>query len=120
MNWAILDENKRVTSIVTSEIRPEGSVKVTEGSGAAIGYYWNGWTFDAPRWSAYEFLKRFTAQERAEIRHASANDDAIADFLQLATSAHEIIADDPVTVTGMAYLVTVGLITEARSSEILS
>ena len=120
MNWAIVDENKRVTSIVTSEIRPDGSVKVTEGSGAVVGYYWNGWTFDAPRWSAYEFLKRFTAQERAGIRHAAATDDAIADFLQLATSAHEIVADDPVTVTGMNYLVTAGLLTEARKLEIVS
>jgi hypothetical protein len=95
VNWAILDENKRVTSIVTSEIRPEGSVKVTEGSGAVVGYYWNGWSFDAPRWSSY-------------------------DFLMLASSAHQIIADDSVTVAGMNYLVSASIITSSRKAEILS
>ena len=120
MNWAILDENKRVTSIVTSEIRPEGSVKVTEGSGASVGYYWNGWSFDAPRWSSYDFLNRFTSAERTAIRATAKTDDSVADFLMLASSAHEIIADDPVTLAGMNYLVSEAIITSSRKAEILS
>lgn len=120
MNWAIIDSSNKVTSIVVSDTKPENSVKATDGSGAVVGYYWNGWTFDAPRWSSYEFLNRFTSAERTAIRNASKSDDAVADFLMLASSAHEIIANDPVTVAGMSYLVTSSIITESRKLEILS
>lgn len=71
-------------------------------------------------WTAYEFLKRFTWQERAAIRIASANDDAVADFLQLCTAAQIVISDDPTTVAGMDYLVSLNLLTPARRAEILS
>lgn len=34
-------------------------------------------------WTSYQFLLRFTNQERASIRAAAASDDAVADFQQL-------------------------------------
>jgi len=120
MNWAVIDSSNKVTSIVVSDTRPENGVKATDGSGAAVGYYWNGWTFDAPRWTSYQFLNRFTSAERTAIRNAAKSDDTIADFLLLASSAQEIIADDAATVAGMNYLVASSIITEARKLEILS
>lgn len=71
-------------------------------------------------WTAYQFLLRFTPQERAAYRAAAQTDEMVADFLNLATAAQEIINDDPMTIAGMNYLVSVGLLTQARRDEILS
>jgi len=71
-------------------------------------------------WTAYEFLNRFTYSERAAYRNAAKTDDLIADFMSLAQAAQEIISDDPMTVQGMDYLVSVGILTQQRRDEILS
>lgn len=70
-------------------------------------------------WTSYEFLNRFTPQERAAFRSAALTDVNVADFQMLATAAQEVISDDPVTLMGMSYLVSVGLLTEIRKTEIL-
>lgn len=93
------------------------------------------WTYDenaAPRfiapppmpvqqtWTAYQFLLRFTAEERAAFRAAALTDANVADFQQLAQAAQEIVSDDPMTVAGMDYLVSQGLLTQTRRDEILN
>jgi hypothetical protein len=70
-------------------------------------------------YTSYEFLNRFTSAERVALRTASLTDATIADFQQMAGAAQEIINTDPVTISGMDYLVAQGLITEARKLEIL-
>lgn len=70
-------------------------------------------------YTSYEFLNRFTASERASLRAAASSDVTVADFLELAVAANEIINTDPVTIAGMDYLVAQGLMTEARKLEIL-
>ena len=70
-------------------------------------------------WTAYEFLTRFTQQERSALRTASETDDLVADFSQLLTAAQEVISDDPVTVQAMDYLVYAGYITNDRKNQIL-
>jgi hypothetical protein len=69
--------------------------------------------------TAYEFLLRFTPQERAAFRAAANTDPLVADFQQLAQAAQEIVSDDPLTIMGLNYLVSVGLLTEQRKNEIL-
>jgi len=71
------------------------------------------------QWTAYEFLNRFTGTEREAIRTEAKTNPNVADFLMLATAAQVIISDDPVTVAGMGYLVSIGLITEQRKNQIL-
>ena len=71
------------------------------------------------KWTAYQFLLRFTAEERAAFRAASLTDPNVADFQQLAQAAQEVISNDPMTVAGMNYLVSLGLLTEQRKLEIL-
>jgi hypothetical protein len=44
----------------------------------------------------------------------------VADFMSLAQAAQEIISDDPITIQGMDYLVSIGLLTQQRRDEILS
>lgn len=70
-------------------------------------------------YTAYQFLMRFTPEERAAFRSAALTDTAVADFQQLAGAAQEIATDNPMTVAGMDYLVSVGLLTEQRKQEIL-
>lgn len=70
-------------------------------------------------WTAYQFLLRFTAEERAAFRAAALTDANVADFQQLAQAAQEVISNDPMTVAGMNYLVSVNLLTEQRKNEIL-
>jgi hypothetical protein len=70
-------------------------------------------------YTSYEFLNRFTPAERMALRTAALTDAVVADFQQLAGAAQEIINTDPVTISGMDYLVAQGLITEARKLEIL-
>lgn len=70
-------------------------------------------------YTSYEFLNRFTAAERAALRAAANSNTTVADFLELAVAANEIINTDPVTIAGMDYLVAQGLMTEARKLEIL-
>ena len=121
MSYAILDESNRCTSIVPA--RPANDVRWVlcgVGSKAAVGRYWNGWTFDAPKWTSYEFLRRFTSSERDAIRTASLSDGAVADLLMFLQTATEVVADDTTTDVGMAYLVHLGILTEARKTELLS
>lgn len=70
-------------------------------------------------WTAYEFLNRFTSQERAAYRNAAKTDDTVADFMELASAAYEIANDHPMTIAGMDYLVSIGIISEQRKNEIL-
>ena len=71
-------------------------------------------------WTAYEFLLRFTPQERAAFRAAALTDPNVADFQQLAQAAQEVVSDDPMTIAGMNYLVYKELLTEERKNEILN
>lgn len=70
-------------------------------------------------WTSYEFLLRFTAGERAAFRVAAETDQQVADFIQLSSAAQEILNTDPVTISAMEYLVSVGLLSQARADEIL-
>lgn len=72
------------------------------------------------KWTAFQFLLRFTEEERAAFRDAAATDEKVADFMLLCSAASEVKADHPVTLAGMAYLVSVGLLTQVRSDEILN
>ena len=71
-------------------------------------------------WTAYQFLNRFTYAERAAYRVVANTNDIVADFMGLAQAAQEILSDDPTTIQGMDYLVSLGILTQQRRNEILS
>lgn len=73
----------------------------------------------APKWTAFQFLLRFTEQERETFRVAALTDGKVADFMQLCGAASEVEANHPMTVAGMAYLVAEGHLTQARADEVL-
>lgn len=76
-------------------------------------------TRPAPKWTAFQFLLRFTEAERAAFRAAAATDAAVADFMLLCGAASEIESTHPMTVDGMDYLVSAGLLTQARADEVM-
>jgi hypothetical protein len=120
MSYAILNAASKVVQIVAD--KPDGvwAVKTKSGDGAAVGRVYNGWTFDAQKWTSYEFLRRFTAGEREDIRVAAASDGAVADLLMFLQTATEVVSDDPTTSVGMDYLVHLGILTPARRAELLT
>jgi hypothetical protein len=119
MSWAILDESNRVVSIVEQEQKPTNGVKIVPNSNCAINKVFNGWFFEGPKYTSYEFLSRLTPTERNDIRIAAQTDSNVADLLELAQAAQVIETDDPATINGMDYLVSIGIFTEARKLEIL-
>ncbi len=92
-------------------------VKIHDGDGCAIGRVFNGWVFEARRWSTLEFFLRMTTAERDAI-HAS-NDPVIRDYRLLLASAREVVADDHRLIGGMTYAVFRGIFTPERAAEIL-
>ena len=68
--------------------------------------------------SPYEFLQRFTQAERIAIE--SSTDVYVKDFSTFLKAAHEVDFDDSNTLAGMAYLVSLGLLTEERKNKILT
>lgn len=70
-------------------------------------------------WTSYEFLERFTSQERRLIWSRAKSNDDVADFLMLCQAAQEIVSDDPNTIAGMNLLVSLNIISAARRAQIL-
>jgi hypothetical protein len=134
MNWALVNkETNIVENIVvwdgSGDIFPDYTcVALQENEKCQIGQLYA--EDDLPRFSgnpvlpktytAYEFLKKLTTQERANIRNLAQTDDIAADFLMFAEFAQEIRTDDVMTVQGLDYLVSVGVFSEERKNEILS
>ena len=120
MRWAILNNQGKVQQIKNiREQSDTNAVKLFDGVECYVGWEYDGLQFVAPKWTSYEFLLRLTAEERADIRQRSMSDPNVADFLMLAQSAQEIISNDPITLMGMNYLVSMGVFTEQRKKEIL-
>lgn len=117
--YAVLGNSRECLAIVETQPLSGRWVKIRPEDQAAIGRIFNGWTFDAPRWTSYEFLRRFTPSERDAIRTAALSDSAVADLLMFLQTATEVVSDDLTTSVGMDYLVHLGIITEARKAELL-
>lgn len=120
MRWGIVDESGRVVAIVDSDARPASSYRIPAGVAVQVGWSWTGWEFQSPRWTSYEFLRRFSSGERDAIRLAAAGDSAVADLLMFLQTSTEVVSDDTTTSVGLAYLVHLGIITEARKAELLT
>lgn len=71
------------------------------------------------KWTAYQFLGRFTESELDAVRQRAQTDATCWRFLTFATAAQEINSDDAVTLAGMQYLQAIGIIDDARRAQIL-
>ena len=120
MTYARLDDASIVTELIESSDPVAGCVRVLDGMNARVGAYYTGWELVAQRWTAYQFLNRFTTAELDGILAAAKTDATTLRFLTFAQAAQEIVSDDSATVEGMAYLVSFGLLGSARADEILA
>lgn len=64
-----------------------------------------------------QFMQRFTAEERTIIRNC--DNDYVDDFFDLLRAATEVHLDNELVAQGMALLVGLELLTQARADEIL-
>jgi|GEM_PF-1961992 hypothetical protein len=120
MTYAILDTNRVVVDIVAHEPSNVDWVRIKPGDGCAIGRIYNGWTFDAQRWTPLQFLGRFTEAELEDIEMRRLTDAGVRMFYRTASFAQEIVSDDPRTVAGLDYLQSIGILTAARKNAILN
>jgi len=68
--------------------------------------------------SAFDFLQRFTKQERIALRKS--NNDDVQDFFDMLRTARQFFIDDPLVSQGLDLIVQQKLITAARKAEILA
>ena len=66
-----------------------------------------------------DFMRRFTPEERVAIRTAAQTDQVLVDIEELLRAAQKVRLNHPDTIYGINYLVSVGLLTQARADEIL-
>lgn len=119
----------------TGRLRSSGSVvadPLPEGLSAKVipartsGMDWNPETldFDVPReipgdaLSPGEFMDRFTLDEDVAIETAAQSDPMLRVFLRRVQSNPRIRLDAPLVQQGLGYLVSVGILTQARAGEI--
>lgn len=70
-------------------------------------------------WHPYDFLLRFTADERTALIVAARTDPILEDFRSLCAAAPAIELESPRTVAGMNYLVALNILTPERRDAIL-
>jgi hypothetical protein len=72
------------------------------------------------RISPFDFLNRFTPEERAAIRAAAMTNGQIADYIGMVSAAPSIVLTDELTVTGVNHLEAASLLAPGRGAEILA
>jgi len=70
-------------------------------------------------WTCREFLKRFTSDERFAIITASRTNCAVEDLRAMLLASPQIYNNDADLISGMAALVSAGLVSQERSDIIL-
>ena len=70
-------------------------------------------------WTPIDFLRRFTPQERINIRAAAQVSPELDDFMFLLQAAQEVRSDNADVIAGLTLLTQAGLLAAGRKQEIL-
>lgn len=106
-------------TVIADNLIPLSSLDLSVLGMSRVGDAWEAVPDNStPTIAPLTFLRRFTAPERVAIR--SSHDPYVVDFLDLLNKATEISNADPDVQGGMAYLVSLGLLSQARADEILA
>lgn len=70
-------------------------------------------------WSSFDFLLRLTFDERTGIALAAKSNAIVSDFRLLCASSGIVKADHRITIQGLEYIVSLGIITKERMDQIL-
>ena len=76
-------------------------------------------TWETRMVTVYQFLNKFTAQERVIIKTVAKTNVALQDYLDMVNQAQEIDLNDPTLYGGLMFFVSLGLLDEYRIAEIL-
>ena len=124
MAW-ILDDAGFVTGTFDGSGAPAGSTSVPPPANAAqpLRFVDGAWLATVERTDKFisllAFYSRFTTAERVAIRQMTARDPIVADFMMLVDAAKYIDLDMSDTQMGVAYLVSIHVLTEPRAGAIL-
>lgn len=132
--WALLDTNNHVINVTIGETATGNSVEIPAGSNAGIGWVYDGVNFIAPTPPTYEpvvppvnwkitrlaMRNRFTTAEKVALYELAKTNTLIQIFLDDLAAATFIDLQRDETVGAIGQLVTVGLLTSARGTEILT
>lgn len=77
-------------------------------------------TVQVLKWRSDLFWRRFTPEERVAMLTAAKNDPVLEDFRMTLMMSPVIVSDDAELIKGMAYIVSLGIITEERKQHILA
>jgi hypothetical protein len=72
------------------------------------------------QWTPLEFMEKFTPAERKAIRALAKQNDDIEDWLDLLRASTAVLPSDQRTQAGLAAMVQLGAISQARATEILA
>ena len=95
----------------------------------SIGWLYDGTTFSEPPTpepikitilTPYEFLKRFTSEERKAIKAATLTNPDVDDLWTMFTVAQDIDLRNTDTINGVDALESLGILAEGRAAEILA
>ena len=70
-------------------------------------------------YDTFDFLRRFTSEERITIRTAAKTNAVLEDFMALLEMSQHVQSTDPDTVAGMQLLEAAGLLGPGRAQQIL-
>lgn len=120
--YALHLEDGRLVGVTNEEPVALGGVSIKEIQSPQLeSSVWDTELLDFVRtssvYSKLEFMNRFTAEERVAARLST--DPVVQDILNLLTLAEYVNVSDQNTVSGVNYMVTAGIITSERASEIL-
>jgi hypothetical protein len=122
---ALLDVNEGTTESVL----PDTAIKAFDGEIPDMtGSHWDTTTLDfipriipTPRViTIYEYLNLFSAVERCAIKTEAKTNMPLQDYLDMLQVVQYIDLADVMTQAGLSFLVSLGLLTPARMSEILA
>lgn len=70
--------------------------------------------------SQFEFTQLFTSAERKAIRQQSKSNTDLEDLMAVLNAAQDVNLDLPILISGLAFLVSLGILTAARRDKILT
>lgn len=135
MNIALIN-NRIVENIIVADLEFaeqlgfEQVIDVTDVF-CSIGWLYDGTTFTepilpiiepikTPILTPYEFLKRFTTEERKAIKAATFTNPDVDDLWTMFTVAQDIDLKNTDTINGVDALESLGILAEGRAAEILA
>jgi len=128
INNGIVDNIIVATLEFAEQLGYEQVVDVTDIS-CSIGWLYDGSTLSEPPapepikitiLTPYEFLKRFTSEERKAIKAATLTNPDVDDLWTMFTVAQDIDLKNQDTINGVNALESLGILAEGRAVEILA